>query len=303
MDDIVIEKQDLPTPFNRDLSKVLRNLDRSTERGFVGAANHPLTAAFLHVGMTLIRNELGPGAIRRPAVPGEEGSVERRALDFLSQREVVKQMRRIEKPFERNDSASGALRRRWRSHSHYIADLLRFGLWAEQYGTEYTLMRQERERWLMDPRHDLAEAVHSTAAWELSLLTKLPIFRLHLLAISTAEGDEVIREAIAGNYREVLSDWTGTYERAFLARGLRPRPGASFAKLADIVAAMAEGMAMRQLGDARSPVWTSKDCSLFGEGAIWLLLGCMQPAEEDDQRTAEDRVREMAGPRTLHAAE
>ena len=116
MDDIVTGKQHLPTPFNRDLSKVLRNLDRSTDEWFVSAANHPLTAAFLHAGMTLIRNELGPGAKRRPAVPGEEGSVERRALDFLSQREVVKQMRKIEEPFERNDKAEGALRGRWKSH-------------------------------------------------------------------------------------------------------------------------------------------------------------------------------------------
>lgn len=293
MDDIVAGKKNLPTPFNRDLSKVLRNLDRSTERGFVGAANHPMTAAFLHAGMTLIRNELGPDAKRRPAVPGEEGSVERRALDFLSQREVVKQMRRIEEPFDR-DGKAGALRDRWRSHSHYLADLLRFGLWAEQYGPEYNLMRQEREEWLMGQGHDLVEAVHLTATWELDLLINLPIFRLHLLAISTAEGDDLIREAIAENYRTVLEDWTGTYERAFLARGLRPRPGASFAKLADMLAAMAEGMAMRELGDARSPVRTSEIHTLFGEGAMWLLLGCLQPESDEDRRTAEDRVREMA---------
>ena len=101
----------------------------------------------------------------------------------------------------------------------------------------------------------------------------------------------------------MLSDWTGTYERAFLARGLRPRPGASFAKLANIVAGMAEGMAMRELGDARSPVWTSETHTLFGEGAIWLLLGCLQPEDDDDRRTAEDRVREMAKPQALHPVE
>ena len=295
MDDIVAAKKHLPTPFNRDLSKVLRNLDRSTPRGFVSAANHPMTATILHAGLTLIKNELGPEAKRRAAVPGEKDSVERRALDFLSQREVVKQVRKSEEPFEPNGKA-GAVRSRWKLHSHYIADLLRFGLWAAQYGPDYDLRRQEREESLTSRGHDLVEAIHLTATGELDLLTKLPIFRLHLLAISTAEGDDVIRKAISENYRSVLSDWEGTYERAFTARGLRPRPGASFAKLAHMLAAMAEGMAMRELGDAHSPVWTGENSTLFGEGALWLLLGCLQPDDDNDRRTAEDRVRDMARP-------
>jgi hypothetical protein len=298
MDDIVAHKKDLPAPYNRDLSTVLRHLDRSTEQGFVDAANSRATASFLRAGITLINDELGPGARRRPAVPGEMDSVERRALEFLSQRRVVAQGRRNDAPFDR-EGTTGALRTRWRNHSHYIADLLRFGLWAEQYGLDYQNKRLEREKWLMDQGRDLVEAIHVAAVWELEMLITMPIFRLHLLAISTAEGDDVIRVAIGENYQSVLEDWQGTYERAFTARGLRPRPGASFAKLAHMLAAMAEGMSMRELGDAYSPIRTTDLQTLLGEGAIWLLLGCLQSDDDDDLRSAEDRLRAMVRrPRT-----
>ncbi len=295
MQDIVTEKMDLPAPYNRDMSQVLRHLHRSTDQGFIDTANNRGTASFLRAGMTLITNELGPGAKRRPAVPTERDSVERRALEFLSQRQVVAQAHRNEAPFDR-DGTPGALRSRWKSHSHYIADLLRFGLWAEQYGLDYDDMRVKREQRLMDQGHDLAESVHAAAIWELNLLTEMPIFRLHLLAIATAEGDDVIRGAISENYRSVLGDWQRTYERAFTNRGLRPRPGQSFAKLAHMLAALAEGMAMRELGDANCPVRTTETRTLLGEGSIWLLLGCLQSEDDSDQRSAEDRLRAMIRP-------
>jgi len=291
-EDIVTEKEDLPTPYNRDMSKVLRNIDRSTEQGFVRAANNRVTASFLRAGMTLIRNELGPGARRRPAVPTERGSVERRALEFLSQRKVVAQGRKNEAPFDR-DGTAGALRRRWKSHSHYIADLLRFGLWEGQYGLDYDDMRIKREASLMDHGHDLPESVHMAAVGELDLLTRMPIFRLHLLAISTAEGDPVIRDAIGENYRSVLRAWESTYERAFTNRGLKPRPGESFAKLANMLAAMAEGMAMRELGDAYSPIRADDTRTLLGEGSVLLLLGCLQSDDDGDCRSAAERLRAM----------
>ncbi|WP_432836201.1 hypothetical protein [Dactylosporangium sp. CA-092794] len=293
-DKSIAAKRDLPSPYNQDLSKVLCSLDRSTEQGLIDAANSRGTASLLYAGMTLIQNELGPQARRREAVPGQRDSVERRALDFLSQRAVVAQTGRNTAPFDRG-CTERALRSRWKNQSHYIADLLRFGLWQEQYGIDYELMRIEREKLLMDHGRDLVEAVHLAAVWELDMLVRMPIFRLHLLAISTAEGDEVIRTAIGENYRGLLAEWKGTYERSFTARGLRPRPGASFAKLADMLAAMAEGMAMRELGDAYSPVQTSEHSTLLGEGGIWLLLGCLQRDDDPDRRTAEERLRAMIG--------
>ena len=223
---------------------------------------------------------------------GERASVERRALEFLSQRQVVAEVTRNNEPFDQ-DGTAGALRSRWKSHSHYIADLLRFGLWEEQYGCDYDLMRAEHEVRLKDAGYDLVESVHLAAIRELESLVTMPIFRLHLLAVSTAEGDDVIREAIGENYRGVLEDWQGTYERALTARGLRPRRGESFAKLAQMLAAMAEGMAMRELGDAYSPVRTGETRTLLGEGAIWLLLGCLQSEDDDDRRSADDRLRAM----------
>jgi hypothetical protein len=290
----VPQKAHLPAPYNKDLSTVLRNLQRASEDRRRELANSPVTAAWLYAGMKLIRRNLGPAPDRRPARVDVERSLERRVLDFLSQRDVAAEVSRNDAPFDTHAS-TGVLRTTWGSQSSYVADLLRFGLWSAHYETSYDSTVAERERLLVESA-DFIDAVHLSAITELDALTSMPTFRLHLLAVATAEGDEVLRTAIAENYRSVLDEWRGTYERAFTARGLRLRPGASFDELAQILAAMAEGMCLREIGDLRSGIRTPGGRSLLGTGAIAVLVGFLQPEAEPPGPPTEELLRRMIRP-------
>jgi hypothetical protein len=290
----ISHKSHLPPPYNKDLSTILRNLARASEDSRRELANSRVTAAWLYAGMKLIRRNLGPSPDRRPARVDVERSLERRVLDFLSQREVAAEVRRNDAPFDTRAS-TGILRSTWGSQSNYIADLLRFGLWSAHYETTYDSTVAQREQLLVESA-DFIDAVHVSALTELDALTSMPTFRLHLLAIATAEGDEVLRAAIAENYRSVLDEWRATYERAFTARGLRLRPGASFDDLAQILAAMAEGMCLREIGDLRSGIRTGPGRSLLGTGAIAVLVGFLEPEGEKPGLAAEQLLRRMVRP-------
>src|SRR5690242_4247480 len=125
-------KQRLPFPYNQDLSQVLRRVDRRTVFHRSRLANDPVTAAYLAAAMRLIERHLGPDAERPVADPGDENIVERPLLGFLSQRVVAAEVARNPDPFPRMGSVS-TLRSTWKSHSDFIADLLRFGLWSQYH--------------------------------------------------------------------------------------------------------------------------------------------------------------------------
>src|SRR5215469_3607924 len=82
-------KQQLPYPYDQDLSPVLRNLNRRTPFGRRRQANDPVTAAYLAAAVRLIQRHLGPGGIRTPEDPEDPDSIPRPLLNFLSQRAVA----------------------------------------------------------------------------------------------------------------------------------------------------------------------------------------------------------------------
>ena len=122
-------KQELPYPYDQDLSQVLRNLNRRTPFGRRRQANDPVTAAYLFAAAQLIQRHLGPGVSRSPADPEDPDEIERPLLSFLSQRAVAAEMDHNPPPFHRVDRVS-TMRERWQHQSGFIADVLRFGLWA-----------------------------------------------------------------------------------------------------------------------------------------------------------------------------
>jgi hypothetical protein len=50
---------------------------------------------------------------------------------------------------------------------------------------------------------------------------------------------------------------------------------------------------LRELGDAFSPIRRSETETLLGEGAIWVLLGCLQHGADPDPRTPAELLRAM----------
>jgi len=115
-------KQQLPYPYNQDLSKVLRGLKRRNPISRRSRqANDPVTAAYLAAAVRLIQRHLGPGASRLPGDADDADSIERPLLGFLSQRAVAAEVSHNPPPFHRVGRVS-TMRERWRHQSDFVAD-------------------------------------------------------------------------------------------------------------------------------------------------------------------------------------
>ncbi|MUN39086.1 hypothetical protein [Actinomadura litoris] len=285
-------KQQLPYPYDQDLSEVLRRLDRRTPASRARLANDPVTAAYLAAGVRLIENHLGPGAVRTLADPEDDSSLQRPLLAFLSQRTVAAEVARNPAPFPRVGSVS-TLRSTWASHSDFIADLLRFGLWA--YHPTHCDAADAVD--ILDDLQDGAhfvDAIHRLGYWNLLTLVDRPRFRMEIFATAAAENDPVIQKAMAENYREVLDPWKDICGDLLESRRLRLRRGVSIGDFVDLVTAVMEGVALRDLADPRAEVIDRKgERSLAGTALLALLRGCVERVDDADGLTLEEAVHAM----------
>ncbi|MBO0804032.1 MAG: hypothetical protein J2P25_13285 [Nocardiopsaceae bacterium] len=284
-------KQQLPPPYDQDLSKVLRGLKRrrnplSRRR----QANDPVTAAYLAAAMRLVERHLGPGATRIPDDPGDPDSIDRPLLSFLSQRAVAREVDRNPSPFPRAGRIS-TMRERWEHQSYFIADMLRFGLLASHYPAQHQdEVADAEDEVIRGP--DPVRSLHRLCYWYMTRLLGTPAFRLELVAVAAAEGDPVIREAIFERHRENRPLWRTFYDQVLGSRGLRLRPGITPEDCGIILSALADGLAMRALGDSAAPVIDSarRRC-LFGTAALMLAAGGVVRADDGDALPLEDAVR------------
>jgi len=267
-------KQRLPFPYNQDLSHVLRRVDRRTPFYRSRLANDPVTAAYLAAAMRLIERHLGPEAERQPVDPDDENSVERPLLGFLSQRAVAAEVGHNPDPFPRVGSVST-----------FIADLLRFGLWSQYHPARWQseLAAVAIEQLVAGAEADFAQSIHELGYSNLMIYLVRPRFRLRLVATAVADGDQVIREALAEFYEEGLASWRPVFDDVLRNRGLRLRPGIKPEDFLNVLAAVAEGSALHALS-APTPDVVDHDAqrSLLGTAALALVIGCFERAGESD---------------------
>jgi len=286
-------KQQLPYPYNQDLSKVLIGLRRRnpiTRRS--KQANDPVTAAYLAAAVRLIQRHLGPGAIRTRGDPDEPDSVERPLLSFLSQRAVATEVNHNPPPFHRMGRVS-TMRERWRHQSDFVADVLRFGLWARYaQAPRQDEMADAKDEAIGGP--DPVRAVHRLGYLVLTRLLTTPMFRLGLVAAAEAEGDPVIGEAISQRDRTNDPPWKGFYEEFLRARGLQVRSGITLDDCVTVLAALADGLALHALADPAAHVVDHEHRrSLLGTAALALMAGCVERADHGDGLSLEQAVRAM----------
>ena len=286
-------KQQLPYPYDQDLSKVLRGLKRRnpiTRRS--RQANDPVTAAYLAAAVRLIQRHLGPGAVRTPGETDDPDFIDRPLLSFLSQRAVAREVNRNPPPFHRRGSSS-TIRERWEPHSHFIADVLRFGLWASHYPASHQdEVADAKDEVIHGP--DPVRGLHQLCYWDMTRLLGTPMFRLGLIAAAEAEGDPVIGEAISGRHRENGQLWKDFYEDFLQSRGLRLRSGITLDECEVLLAAIADGLALRAIADPAAPVIDSarRRC-LLGTAVLAFIAGCAENAEDGDGLALEQAVRAM----------
>lgn len=274
-------KARLPYPYDQDLSRVLQHLNRRTRRGRTRLANDPVTASYLKAGMRLLELRLGPGARRRGL--GEP------LLGFLSQRAVSAAVGGNPAPFAQQGTVA-SLRDRWKAQSDFVADVINFAVWLENYRPGYREQRAANTRKLVSGP-DFVRAVHETAYQHTAEGTAIPSVRLSLALMTEAEGDEVVARAISSMYREYLGSWKGLYEAVMRERQLRLRPGLSLDDLANALSAANDGMILRAIGDPGSGVVDeSRRRSLMGSVALALIYAFLEPAEKASGLTLEQAV-------------
>lgn len=282
-------KRQLPFPYDQDLSRVVTHLDRRTPFSRERLANDPVTAAYLAAAMRLVRRHLGPDPERKPADPDDENSLEHPLLGFLSQRAVAAEVANNPYPFPRQGSVS-TLRSRWKSQPDFVADLINFAMWPGNYPAGfYEEVAAGAERLIDGP--DFINAVHDLAYLNVRDAVCLPAFRLGFAAMTAAEGDEVIGGAITRSYRGFLQPWKEVYAAFMQARGLQLRPGITLDDLANLLAAIVDGLSLRSLGDPASKLIDhDRKRSLLGTAALAMILGCLESVEEPDGLTLEQAV-------------
>ncbi len=275
-------KRHLPTPYNLDLSGVLRNLNRRTPYFRARLANDLMTAAYLAAGMRLLARNLGPGA-----QPGDRGR--RPLLGSLSQRGVTAEVAKNPPPFSRRATVS-AMRDRWKSQSDFVADLINFAVWRENYRPDYREQRAANTKKLVSGP-DFVRAVHEVTYLHTAEGVEEPSVRLGLALMTAAEGDVEVLQAISAMYEDYLGSWKKLYADVLRERGLRLRQGLTLDDLANALSAVNDGVILRAIGDPSAGVIDDdKRRSLMGSVTLAVIHAFLEPEEDASGLTLEQAV-------------
>ncbi|MDT5032285.1 MAG: hypothetical protein QOC94_2456 [Actinoplanes sp.] len=274
-------KVGLPFPYDQDLTGIVTRVKGKREATRTALVNSPKVAAYLRAGATLVDHNLGVGG---DAAGDATGKPSWSGIRFLTERAVVAEMENNPPPFL-SQKGDGPFRATWASHDDYTHDLLAFLFHAMNYEPQYGEGPQTRADWLAtDP--SFASAVDRASYGELAELCRMPLFRLQLIMVAGAERNNGIHDTIADNYGGALEPWQKIYESTFAIRGFQLRPGITAEEITSILAALAEGFALRHLGDPGAGILGNGAAgNLFGKAILGILHSYLEPKAEPTGRS------------------
>jgi hypothetical protein len=270
-------------PNDPDEPKIPKGLLRGISRDTLahgGAAD--LTYEYLEAGVGLIEEALNhdPANGTHPF------------LGWLTQRSVV------QATTARGNLAGGlgALRDRWEPHARYISDLMR---WIQNKRPERSFPKRQ-ERLIKDALK--SHATISQMIRGLSRAAQASIlvnhrFRLKLLALSVLgspkyqSSDEYKTDLYTG----IDEQWLPIVHRYLQERGLELRPGIHEPDLVEILTAIGEGLALRELADPSTGARRERRLRLLGTAALALLVACI---DDGNGQTLDDAANELHPPQS-----
>ena len=141
---------------------------------------------------------------------------------------------------------------------------------------------------------DAVDAVHDLAYLNMADATTSPAFRLGFVAMTAAEGDKTVSDAITQSYQGLLEPWKEVYAAFIEARGLQLRPGNTIDDIANLLAALVDGLVLRMFGNpADELVDHDKKRTLLGTAALAVAYSFLEPAKDAHSLTLEQAVHEM----------
>jgi hypothetical protein len=270
-------KKDLPYPYSQDFSGIVTRVKGVRESTRAALVNSLKVASYLKAGANLVERNLGAPTVVTARADGckEYWS----GLSFLSERALSREVAGLEPPFLRQ-RGTGPYRSTWASHDDYLNDLLAFLFHAMNYDPQYGAELETRGDWLAN-EHSFPDAIFRAAYHELQAICRMPLFRLQLIVVATADRNDGIHDAIANNYAGALEPWRKVYEQTIAARGFRLREGITIEQLANTLAAVTEGFAIRHLGDPGAGVaGDGPNDNLVGMAVLGIMNSFLEPADQ-----------------------
>jgi hypothetical protein len=280
-------KEDLPYPYNQDFAGIVTRVKGVRESTRAALVNSPKVASYLKAGANLVERNLGSCDWAAVADPGRREYWS--GLRFLTERALAKEMATLDPPFLRQ-MGDGPYRATWASHGDYLNDLIAFLFHAMNYEPQYNA-EPETRGWL-DDEEDFVEAIDRATFHELQAICRMPLFRLQLIMVATADRNDGIHDAIANNYAGALEPWKKTYESTFASRGFRLRPGVTMDQIAYMLAAVTEGFALHHLGDPNAGIIGDEPAgNLVGMAVMGILNSYLEPVDEPTGLTLRTQFR------------
>lgn len=195
--------------------------------------SHPATAAALDAGYQQLLALADPDSRPREAVPP--------LLSFLSRPEIIKavnaggEMR----------ASEAMMRDRWDPHYNYFTDLLEWirwrsgGLWVHENTAAIAAAASSATT--------IAELVRPIAnEFLVDFLTNLQAFKVEFLGYALL-GEARLRDHSGQLYEEVTAAWLPVFENSIARFGGRLRPGVDLRDVIEIVTAVGDGLALREI--------------------------------------------------------
>jgi hypothetical protein len=280
-------KKDLPYPYCQDFSGIVTRVKGVRKATRAALVNSLKVASYLKAGANLVeQNLVAPESAATEAEGGRKPYWS--GLRFLTERALSREMENLEPPFLRQKGA-GPYRATWASHDDYLNDLLTFLFHAMNYDPQYGAELETRGDWLTT-ESSFVDAVDRATYHELQAICRMPLFRLQLIMVATADRNDGIHDAIANNYAGALEPWKKIYESTIAARGYQLRKGITIDQFANILAAITEGFAVHHLGDpAAGIVGDGPTENLVGMAVLGIMNSYLEPADEPSGLTLREQ--------------
>ena len=192
-------------------------------------------------------------------------------LQWLSQRRVVEAVN------VRGNlrAADGTLRDRWQPHARYLGDLVTW-IRLRRPARSFPVRERDRVSAAFATNATVSQLVRGLCREVQTGIVTNPLFRLQLLAVSVLGSpryreSEEYGQAAPELYEELDKRWLPVLH-AFLDRNeVELRPGVEPRDLVELVTAVGEGIALRELADPTEGSRRARRMSLQGTAALALI--------------------------------
>lgn len=186
------------------------------------------------------------------------------------------------------EDTTGAFYRRWPNREAYLSDLLEYALAQTRLGGA----DEERTRRLLEKlssRPSLSELIELVARNELDDLAQDPWLGLQLCLWPDSRHQDRVREQLRRTYDSASDAWELAYDMVVNMYRLSLRPDTSTRRLAILLTALVDGMAIRKVLDP-----DSVDDDLMPEGVQAMVLGILDNHLDTDGMTVAEALDAIA---------